>query len=79
MSTSLAEQLRKLATPQSSLFVDSKKRDSILFNPKDAATKGRDTIYEIGLSGLEELIEINPVFSEFESTLFDRTAKDFER
>lgn len=79
MSTSLAEQLRRLQTPQSSQFVDTKKRDSILFSAKEAATKSRETIFEIGLSGLQELIEINSSFSEFESTLFDATSKEVQR
>jgi U3 small nucleolar RNA-associated protein 10 len=79
MTTSLREQLLRLQTPQSSQFVDSKKRDSILFSSKDAATKSRETIYEIGLSGLQELIEIDDAFAEFENTLFNFTAKDVQR
>lgn len=79
MSTSLAEQLRRLQTPQSSQFVDTRKRDSILFTQKEAATKSRETIYEIGLSGLQELIEINSALAEFESTLFDYSSKDVQR
>lgn len=79
MSTSLAEQLRRLQTPQSSQFVDTRKRDSILFTQKEAATKSRETIYEIGLSGLQELIEINSAFAEFESTLFDSTSMEVQR
>lgn len=77
--TSLAEQLRRLQTPQSSQFVDTKKRDSILFNAKEAATKSRETIYEIGISGLQELIELNQEFEQFQSTLFELTAKDVQR
>ena len=79
MTTSLAEQLRRLQTPQSSQFVDSRKRDSILFSLKEAALKSRETIYEIGISGLHELIELNPVFEDFQSTLFELTAKDVQR
>lgn len=79
MSTSLAEQLRRLQTPQSSQFIDSKKRDSILFTTKEAATKSSETIYEIGLSGLQELIDMNSAFEEFQATLFDSTAKDVQR
>lgn len=79
MTTSLAEQLRRLQTPQSSQFVDTKKRDSILFTSREAATKSRETIYEIGISGLLELIEMNPAFEEFQSTLFEFTAKDMQR
>lgn len=79
MTTSLAEQLRRLQTPQSSQFVDSRKRDSILFTQREAATKSRETIYEIGISGLDELIELNPAFEEFQSTLFELTAKEVQR
>jgi U3 small nucleolar RNA-associated protein 10 len=79
MSTSLAEQLRRLQTPQSSQFIEVKKRDSILFTSKEAATKSRETIYEIGISGLSELIELNSVFQDFQSTLFEVTAKDVQR
>lgn len=79
MSTSLAEQLRRLATPQTSLLHDGKKRATILFDPREAAEKDRETIYDIGLSGLHVLIEMNSAFSQFEHTLFERTSKDMER
>ncbi|CRL02642.1 CLUMA_CG016123, isoform A [Clunio marinus] len=79
MSTSLAEQLRRLQTPQTSQFVDARKRHSILFTSEEAATKSRETIYEIGISGLHELIELNPAFADFEDTLFELTAKDIQR
>lgn len=79
MSTSLADQLRRLATPQTGQLVDSKKRASILFDAKEAANKDRETIYDIGLSGLHELASANPAFLQFEQTLFDRSAKDLAR
>lgn len=79
MATSLAEQLQRLATPQSRQLVDSKKRASILFDSKEAANKDRETIYDIGLSGLHELMVLNPIFAQFEHTLFDRTARDLVR
>lgn len=79
MTTSLANQLRLLKTPQTSILFDKKKRTSILFEPTDAATKDRETIFDIGYSGLEELIAINPTFKIFESTLFDRNARDMQR
>lgn len=79
MSTSLAAQLKRLATPQTSLFYDKTTRASILFDPKEAANKDRETIFDIGYSGLEELISINPSFIQFETTLFDRTAKSVQR
>ncbi len=48
-STSLAEQLRKLATPQTQLLLPKKKQVSLLFEPGEAATIDRSTFYEIGL------------------------------
>lgn len=79
MTTSLADQLKRLATPQTRQLVDSKKRASILFDSKEAANKDRETIFDIGLSGLRELIALNPLFTQFEQTLFDRTARDLVR
>lgn len=79
MSTSLADQLRRLKTPQSTLLVDLKKRPSILFNPKEAAEKDRETIFDIGYSGFEDLIKLNPSFLQFESSLFDKNAREFQR
>lgn len=77
--TSLADQLRRLQAPQTSLLFDSKSRASILFDPKEAALKDRETIFEIGFSGLQELIAINPSFMQFEATLFDKNAKEMQR
>jgi U3 small nucleolar RNA-associated protein 10 len=50
MSTSLAEQLKKLAVPQTSLLIQGKTRPSLLFDPREAAKFDRDTIYEIGIN-----------------------------
>lgn len=79
MSTSLAEQLKRLQTPQTAQLIDTKRRDSILFTPKEAATKSRETIFEIGISGFNSLAEINPVFLEFESTLFNPSSVEVQR
>lgn len=78
-ATSLAEQLQKLSVPQSSIFKDDLKKASLLFNPKEAAAKDRDTFYEIGLSGLKELIALYEGFRVYEDTLFSLSSKDFER
>lgn len=78
-STSLAEQLQKLSVPQSAIYKDDKKKVSLLFNPKEAAFKDRDTFYEIGLSGLNELIALYEGFRVFEDSLFSVSSKDFER
>ncbi|VVC93212.1 unnamed protein product [Leptidea sinapis] len=78
-STSLTEQLRKLAAPQTSIYKDDKKRASLLFDPKEAALKDRDTFYDIGLSGLKELIALYEGFRVYEDSLFSISSKDFER
>lgn len=79
METSLAQQLRKLKTPQTSILVDSKKRASILFDEKEAAEKDRETIFDIGYSGFVELVSLNPAFMQFESALFDKNARELQR
>lgn len=80
MATSLAEQLKRLAVPQTAILEGKdKKRDSFLFDPKEAASFSREIFYQIGLDGLEELKKLNPAFSQFENTLFSITSKDFER
>lgn len=79
MSTSLAEQLQRLALPQTSVLKHSKKKASLLFDAKEAASLRRETVYQIGLEGLEELIEKNPIFEQFNNSLFGITSKDFER
>jgi U3 small nucleolar RNA-associated protein 10 len=78
-STSLAEQLLKLSAPQSSIYKEDKKKASLLFDPKEAALKDRDTFYEIGLSGLNELIALYEGFRVYEDSLFNLSSKDFER
>ncbi|XP_068141004.1 HEAT repeat-containing protein 1 homolog [Drosophila tropicalis] len=80
MSTSLAQQLQKLAAPQTAgTLADAHSRASILFDPKEAATKDRRAIYEIGLTGLQDLTEFNPAFKEFQLTLYDEATLTLER
>ncbi|XP_063697317.1 HEAT repeat-containing protein 1 homolog [Culicoides brevitarsis] len=79
MSTSLAEQLRRLQTPQTAALHDRKRFPSLLFDPKEAAEKDRETIYEIGVSGLEELIQIDPRFLIFRESLFDKGSLHLQR
>lgn len=79
--TSLAKQLERLAIPgQPSLRqLVSKKRASLLFDGKHAADMDIETFYSLGRNGLEELISIDPTFSQFEVTLFQESCKEFER
>ncbi|XP_037366275.1 HEAT repeat-containing protein 1 isoform X2 [Talpa occidentalis] len=78
--TSLAQQLQRLALPQSDPSLLSRDEvASLLFDPKEAATIDRDTVFAIGCTGLEELLGIDPSFEQFEAPLFSQLAKTLER
>uniref|UniRef100_A0A8C0LNP6 HEAT repeat-containing protein 1 n=1 Tax=Canis lupus dingo TaxID=286419 RepID=A0A8C0LNP6_CANLU len=78
--TSLAQQLQRLALPQSDRSLLSRDEvASLLFDPKEAATVDRDTAFAIGCTGLEELLGIDPSFEQFEAPLFSQLAKTLER
>ena len=79
--SSLLKQLQKLAIPgQPSLQqIVAKARPSLLFGPKEAADIDIETVYALGTNGLEELINIDQSFSQFETSLFQESCKDFER
>ncbi|XP_016055352.1 PREDICTED: HEAT repeat-containing protein 1 [Miniopterus natalensis] len=78
--TSLAQQLQRLALPQSDPSLLSRDEvASLLFDPKEAATIDRDTAFAIGCTGLEELLGIDPSFEQFEAPLFSQLAKTLER
>ncbi|XP_050076413.1 HEAT repeat-containing protein 1 homolog [Anopheles maculipalpis] len=79
MATSLAAQLKRLAAPQTSAQQDFRKSASILFDAKEAASKDREVIFDIGVSGLEELIQMHGAFAQFEDTLFDKKSIDLQR
>uniref|UniRef100_A0A182JNN9 HEAT repeat-containing protein 1 n=1 Tax=Anopheles christyi TaxID=43041 RepID=A0A182JNN9_9DIPT len=79
MATGLAAQLKRLAAPQTSSLTDVRQTASILFDVKEAASKDREVIYDIGVSGLEELIQMHGAFAQFEDTLFDKKAIDLQR
>ncbi|XP_053675079.1 HEAT repeat-containing protein 1 homolog [Anopheles nili] len=79
MATSLAAQLKRLAAPQTSSFQDVRKQASILFDAKEAASKDREVIYDIGVSGLEELKQMHGAFAQFEATLFDKNSIELQR
>lgn len=78
--TSLAQQLQRLALPQTDPSLLSRREvASLLFDPKEAATIDRDTAFAIGCTGLEELLGIDPAFEQFEAPLFSQLAKTLER
>uniref|UniRef100_A0A182PPT4 HEAT repeat-containing protein 1 n=1 Tax=Anopheles epiroticus TaxID=199890 RepID=A0A182PPT4_9DIPT len=79
MATGLAAQLKRLAAPQTSAQTDFRKTASILFDAKEAASKDREVIFDIGVSGLEELMQMHGAFGQFEDTLFDKKAIELQR
>uniref|UniRef100_A0A1A9WXC5 HEAT repeat-containing protein 1 n=1 Tax=Glossina brevipalpis TaxID=37001 RepID=A0A1A9WXC5_9MUSC len=79
MTTSLFQQLERLKVPEADAFLENKRCASILFDCKEAAAKGRRTIYDLGVNGLEELILLNPSFQQFKTTLFDEATIQIER
>ncbi|XP_012285727.1 HEAT repeat-containing protein 1 [Orussus abietinus] len=79
MGTSLAEQLRKLRAPQTELLLQDKKRSSLLFDPREAANLDRETVLNIGKSGLQDLIKLSNLFQKYEGTLFAQSSLSLER
>uniref|UniRef100_A0A803XTS8 HEAT repeat-containing protein 1 n=1 Tax=Meleagris gallopavo TaxID=9103 RepID=A0A803XTS8_MELGA len=78
--TSLAEQLKRLALPQSDpSLLNRSEAASLLFDCKEAAAIDRDTYFAIGCTGLEELMQIDPSFEVFQSSLFSSMSKGLER
>ncbi|KAM4770910.1 HEAT repeat-containing protein 1 [Rhinophrynus dorsalis] len=78
--TSLAQQLKRLALPQTDPSLFSRKEvASLLFDPKEAANIDRDTFFALGCTGLEELMGIDSSFKAFQETLFSHTSKGLER
>nr|XP_011470044.1 PREDICTED: uncharacterized protein At3g06530 isoform X2 [Fragaria vesca subsp. vesca] len=83
MATSIASQLKVLV---SRIPVDqdpSQKRPftrpSILFDPKEAADIDIDTIFAIGVQGLELLVSTDERFRNFKNDLFSYQSKELDR
>ncbi|XP_050386752.1 uncharacterized protein At3g06530 isoform X2 [Argentina anserina] len=83
MATSIASQLKVL---KSLIQVDqdpSQKRPftrpSILFDPKQAADIDVDTIFAVGLQGLELLVSADERFRNFKNDLFSYQSKELDR
>uniref|UniRef100_A0A182Q5N1 HEAT repeat-containing protein 1 n=1 Tax=Anopheles farauti TaxID=69004 RepID=A0A182Q5N1_9DIPT len=79
MATSLAAQLKRLGAPQTSTRTDTRRTPSILFDAKETASQDREVIFDIGVSGLEELMQLHGAFAQFEDTLFDRKSIGLQR
>lgn len=80
--SSLAKQLKQLQIPgslPSTATAKASKKASLLFDSKEAADIDNETVFSIGLNGLEELKVIEPAFSTFDNSLFCDTSKSLER
>lgn len=78
-STSLAKQLQKLSTPQTSILSLGYKKTSLLIQPQDIENHDLSAFYEVGVKGLKELNVINKEFIQFESTLFSHSWQSKQR
>lgn len=80
MSTLLHQlQQLKVAGQPSSLLVEAKKRPSLLFNHEEAAEIDTEVIYDLARNGLEELVQMDNLLSEYEENLFSEKCIGYER
>lgn len=80
--SSLAKQLQQLQIPGTLQSIDASKtckKASLLFEDKDAADIDNETLFSMGVNGLEELKVIEPAFSTFDNSLFGDNCKSLER
>lgn len=81
--TSLSAQLKRLQVPQTSILSkigSDTRRASFLFDPKEAASLDAESVYCIGMNGLEQLKAIDrDSFGSFETTLFASSSVTYER
>lgn len=76
--TSLARQLRKLRTPQTTQLRQTHGRDSFLYGYREALNITCDAHHAIANSGLDVLAKHDPIVDKYKS-LFSESSKDFER
>lgn len=79
--TSLARQLQAIRSDVTATL-DKRKHEkvaSLLFEPKEAAYQQWDLVYAVGQNGLEGLVQLDPRFKKFESTLFSISSKEVDR
>ncbi|KAL0744259.1 hypothetical protein Bca4012_085772 [Brassica carinata] len=82
MSSSLASQLQAIKAVVQADAEPSKRpytRPSILFSPKEAADFDIESIYELGLKGLEVLGNKDERFKNFVSDLFSHRSREIDR
>uniref|UniRef100_A0A0N5BZH6 HEAT repeat-containing protein 1 n=1 Tax=Strongyloides papillosus TaxID=174720 RepID=A0A0N5BZH6_STREA len=77
--TSLARQLEQLRTPVTDALGAERRIVSFLFDRKQAGALDREKFYQIGLSGLKQLKEIDPDIDCYEPDLFTEDKMNFQR
>jgi U3 small nucleolar RNA-associated protein 10 len=73
MATALTLQLKQLKP------LNDRKKLSLLFDFRQAANIDLETIYEIGIEGLNELTKYDERFAPYEDSLFSKDGKELER
>ncbi|SCU92811.1 LAMI_0E12134g1_1 [Lachancea mirantina] len=81
---SLTEQLSQISANNSTVALDRKRRQklhsaSLIYNPKTAATQDYDLIYENAVEALQELVEIDGRFDQFNRSLFGASSVSIDR
>ncbi|KAJ7178741.1 armadillo-type protein [Mycena crocata] len=82
MVSSLAAQLAKGASLNTTLLVDRSRRktaESYLFTGREADQHDLESIHALGVNGFLQLAALNQVFRQFEGPLFSDGAKDTDR
>jgi len=82
MTTSLAQQLRGIASLDADRITSNHgapSGKSYLFPPAQAASMDLDAIYNVAVSGYEELLEVDPGMERFEDDFFSETSKATDR
>ena len=80
--SSLAKQLKQLQIPGlhvGAAAAKTSKKVSLLFDASEASDIDSETIFSLGINGLEELKSIDASFGQFEVALFNESSKALER
>ncbi|KAJ9119655.1 hypothetical protein QFC22_003365 [Naganishia vaughanmartiniae] len=79
---SLADQLRGIASADADRITahhGAPSGKSYIFPAKEASALDFNAIYNIAISGLDEILELDPLMSEFEEELFGESTKSLDR
>lgn len=82
--SSLSQQLQQIGEKNASVALDRKTRSkihsrSLIFDAKTAATQDYDYLYQVGVEGLDDLIDLDSRFAVFKGSLFSETSLTFDR